>query len=91
MQKIELRVLYLLKKAGGRAKKSDLSMQMHRALKTDRDRALETLVSLGLVHRSEEAPPDGRGGAAGTWYALSDLGHEHVDYLIDQGAMRSPS
>lgn len=88
----ELRALYLLRKAGGTAKLRNLTQQMARIPRTDRERALTNLEALEFISSAKQPPPKGRGtgGRGGLVYWLTDAGNEAVDYLIEQGELKDP-
>lgn len=93
MNKTELRVLYLLRKHGGRAKKQQLSQAMARIDATDRERALAAVESLELVSSAKVPPKTGRGagGPGGLVIWLTQAGNEVVDDLIASGKLRDPA
>ena len=86
----ELRVLYLLRKHGGRAKLSTLSQAMHRFDPADRRRALANLEDLELISSAKTPPVKGKGGPGGLVYWLTSEGGEYVQGMIDRAELPDP-
>lgn len=88
--KHERRVLYLLRKHGGRAQHSQLTQAMHRISSPTRDRAIANCEELELISSAKTPPVKGKGGPGGLVYWLTEAGHHHVQDLIDRGEMEDP-
>ena len=86
----ELRVLYLLRKHGGRAKHSQISQAMHRFDPDDRKAALSNLETLELISSAKTPPVKGKGGPGGLVYWLTSEGIEHVQGMINAGELPDP-
>ncbi len=89
----ELRVLYLLRKAGGRAKHSHISQAMSRLTAPSRIQALANLEQLELISSAKTPPPkgQGKGGTGGTVYWLTNVGADFVQDMIDSGGLADPA
>ena len=88
----ERRVLYLLRKLGGNAKRSELTQQMHRLSATERDQAFANCEELGLILSAKTPTPRGStGGQGGTRYWLTEYGTDCVATLIERGEMADPN
>ena len=87
----ELRVLYLLRKHGGRAKHSTLSQAMHRLAPMTRQQALISLENLKLISSAKTPPVKGKGGPGGLVYWLTPEGAEYVQDMIDRGELLDPA
>lgn len=90
MTKTELRILYLLRKNGGQAKKMVLSQGMARVPSLERERALANVEQLELVSSAKTPSAKGKGGQPGVVYWLTDAGDNAVDDLIDRGKLKDP-
>ncbi len=91
----ELRVLYLLRKHSGRAKRSTLSQAMHRVPAGERWLAFSSCEDLELISSAKTPPIRGRekgnGGRGGLVYWLTKAGESHVDELIEKGQLLDPA
>ncbi len=87
MTKHELRILYLLAKGGGSAKRRPIVQAMSRATVDDIDRALDSLEALELV---SSGPTKGRRGPGGMLYWLTAAGEDKVADLVRQGTIADP-
>ena len=87
----ELRVLYLLRKQGGRAKHSEISQAMSRAGAHNRSQALSNLEQLELISSAKTPTPRGHGGTGGLVYWLTCAGSRHVQDLIETFVMQDPA
>ncbi len=88
--KTERRVLYLLRKNGGRALRSELSQGMARLSANARSVALNKLEDLEQIS-SAKTPPRGSGGRDGLVYWLTVAGNESIQDLINTGEMQDPT
>ncbi len=87
LTKHEQRVLYILRKHGGRAQHSQISMAMSRVDARDRERALSSCETLELISSAKTPATRGRGGMV---YWLTDEGIDYVQGCIDAGDMIDP-
>lgn len=90
MTKAELRVLYVLAKHEGNAKRMQVSHAMARFKATDRERALANLELLELVSSCRVPAPKGKGGTGGLVYWLTEAGLQTVADLIEKREIRDP-
>lgn len=90
LTKHELRVLYLLRKHGGRAQHSVLSQAMSRTKSADRQRALADCEGLALISSAKVPTKSSDGGRPGLVYWLTSEGIDYVQGLIDGGDMIDP-
>ena len=86
MTKTELRLLYLLRKLGGKAKQYQLHQATSRLSTAQRDDALHILEDLGLV-QSGISPSKTRPALL---YWLTSAGKEYVEEAIARGEMGDP-
>ncbi len=89
----ELRVLYLLRKAGGRAKHSHISQAMSRTTAASRIQTLSDLEKMDLISSARTPAPkgQGKGGTGGMVYWLTERGTEHVCDMIRSGQLNDPA
>ena len=91
LTKHELRVLYILKKHGGQARLSTISMAMTRVDIKDRERAIGSCESLELISSAKMPANKGRGGRrGGLVYWLTSEGKDYVQGAIDSNDMIDP-
>lgn len=90
MTKLEKRVLYLLAKAGGQAKRQTLSQAMSRHPAADRERALANVEALELVSSAKQPTPKGGRGPGGLVYWLTEAGKSTVEDLVARGELDDP-
>lgn len=93
LSKHEMRVLYLLRKYGGRAKHSQISQAMSRVRAENRSLALASLEQLELILSAKTPPPKGlgKGGTGGLVYWLTIEGRDYVKGLIEHGTLQDPA
>ncbi len=95
LSKHENRVIYVLNRAGGQARKSVISMAMARARAVERAQALSSLEALGLISSAKTPPAKaftgrpGRGAGATVYWLTAD-GKAHVKWAIDRGDLDKP-
>lgn len=87
LTKHEMRVLYILKKHGGRARHSQISQAMHRVDAKDRDAALSNCETLELISSAKTPAVKSRGGLV---YWLTSEGKDYVQGAIDSNDMIDP-
>ena len=91
LTKHELRVLYILKKHGGQARLSTISMAMTRVDIKDRELAIGSCESLELISSAKMPANKGRGGRrGGLVYWLTSEGKDYVQGAIDSNDMIDP-
>ena len=86
----ELRVLYVLRKHGRPAKRSEITQAMHRFTAAQRQRALDSCENLELISSAKTPPVKGKGGPGGLVYWLTDAGKKYVQDMIDGKQMADP-
>ena len=86
--KHEMRVLYVLRKHGGRAQHSQISQAMHRVDAKDRDTALSNCETLKLISSAKTPANKSRGGLV---YWLTSEGIDYVQGAIDSNDMIDPA
>ena len=86
----ELRVLYLLRKHGARAKRMQLTQAMHRVGAGNIENALRSLETLELISSAKTPPVKGKGGTGGLVYWLTYAGAMYVQDLIDNKELADP-
>ena len=95
LSKHETRVIYVLNRAGGEARKSVISMAMARAKAVERAQALSSLEAMGLISSARTPPAKaftgrpGRGAGATVYWLTAD-GKAHVKWAIARGDLDEP-
>ncbi len=87
LPKYEMRVLYILKKHGGRAQHSQISQAMHRVEAKLRNIALSNCETLKLISSAKTPAIKSRGGLV---YWLTSEGKDYVQGAIDSNDMIDP-
>lgn len=91
MTRHELRILYLLKKHGGRCRHSQISQAMSRVKIRERDAALARVEEFGLVSSAMTPPAANVGGRGALVYWLTPEGRSTVEHLIETGELKDPA